>query len=189
MQIRIIAGTKKGMKLKVPKPLNKEGREYETRPMTDRVKSSLFSMIQFQIPDANILDLFAGSGALSIEALSRGAKHATIVDISDNAIKTIQENLFSTSFQDQAEVIKMRAMHFIDDAYNEKRLFDIIFITPPWDKAGIHIIKEAGHILSKHGILIAEHPIDKDLSDEADTLKKVDQRTYGKTVLSLYQKK
>lgn len=189
MQIRIIAGTKKGMKLQVPKPLNKEGREYETRPMTDRVKSSMFSIIQFQIPDAKILDLFAGSGALSIEALSRGAKHAVIIDISDNALKTIKENLFATGFQDQAEVIKMRAMHFIDEAYNENQLFDIIFVTPPWEKAGIHIIKEGGHILSQDGILIAEHPIDKDLSEVADTLKRVDKRTYGKTALSFYQKK
>lgn len=182
MQLRIITGSVKGQKLIVPKK--------GTRPMTDRVKSALFSMIQGLIPQAHVLDLYAGTGALGIECLSRGAKSATFVDRSKDAIWCIKQNLEKTGFTALARVIKCSASRFLDeyDTFGlEPTAFGIIFITPPHDDYKESIIEKAAKPLEKDGIIIAEHPSTRKTSDKLGKLKKTDERKYGVTALSFYK--
>lgn len=122
---RVIAGSARSVTLDAPQGL-------DTRPTTDRVKETLFNMIQWDIADSVVADLFAGSGALGIECISRGAKHAYFADNSREAVKCIDSNLKRTHLEDKATVFttdSVRAVHMI----NEKHL-DIIFMDPPYNR-------------------------------------------------------
>ena len=121
--MRVISGTAKGVQLNSLEGL-------ETRPTLDRVKEALFSSIQFQIPEATILDLFSGSGALGIEALSREAKQVVFCDNSRKAVQIIKENLEKTKLKDRAIVIQNDYMNCLE---NLNMKFDFIFLDPPYD--------------------------------------------------------
>jgi 16S rRNA (guanine966-N2)-methyltransferase len=121
--MRIISGTAKGTKLNTLEGL-------ETRPTLDRVKESLFSIIQLKIPDSNVLDLFAGSGALGIEALSRGASKAVFCDSNYSAIKIVNQNLEKTKLLNKAKVLNTNYNSALESLSNEK--FDIVFLDPPY---------------------------------------------------------
>lgn len=192
MQPRIITGSAKGQKLMVPK----QG----TRPMTDRVKSALFSMIAPRIQESHVLDLYAGTGALGIECLSRGAKSATFVDRSKYAVECIRQNLEKTGFTALARVIKCSASRFLDDYETFDQglsSYDIIIITPPHDDYKENIVERSAKLLQKNGIIITEHPSTRKTGDrvglsrrngmKAEELKKIDERSYGKTALSFYR--
>ena len=125
--MRVIAGEKRHLLLKTLDDLS-------IRPTTDKIKETLFNMIQFDIPGKNFLDLFAGSGAIGIEALSRGALKATFVDNNDKAIKIIKENLEHTGLSDKADVIKSDASLSIYSLSSRGEVYDIIFMDPPYDK-------------------------------------------------------
>lgn len=121
--MRVIAGTARSLKLKTP-----EGPD--TRPTTDRIKETLFNMIQAEIPECIFVDLFAGSGGIGIEALSRGAKHAYFIENAREPIACIQENLRFTRFSDRATLIKQNAASALS-LISEKQA-DIIFMDPPY---------------------------------------------------------
>ena len=108
--MRVITGKARGVQLKTPDGL-------ETRPTTDRVKEALFSIIHFDIPGARVLDLFAGTGQLGIEALSRGAREAVFVDIREDACRLIKENLKRTKLQTDAQVVKMEYTQFLRNCH------------------------------------------------------------------------
>ncbi len=122
--MRVISGTAKGKKLNSLEGL-------ETRPTLDRVKESIFNILQFDIKDKRVLDLFSGSGALAIEALSRGAKKAVLCDNSYKAIQMINKNLEETKLKDKAEVINKDYLEVIQDLKSKEK-FDIIFLDPPY---------------------------------------------------------
>lgn len=124
--MRVIAGSARSLPLKTPEGL-------ETRPTTDRIKETLFNILQNQIPDCIFVDVYSGSGGIGIEAISRGAKKSYFIDNSPKAIKCIQENLQFTKFQDNAVVLKQDAFAGLK-SINEKEV-DIIFIDPPYDLA------------------------------------------------------
>lgn len=124
--MRVIAGTARSLPLKTPKGM-------ETRPTTDRIKETLFNMIQGEIPGCVFLDLFSGSGGIGIEALSRGARHAYFVENDRNAISCIQENLVFTKFTDKATLIKQDVMSALSMISEHE--VDVIFMDPPY-KAG-----------------------------------------------------
>ena len=146
--MRVISGSARGRKLKEPVG--------ETvRPSSDRVKEAVFNIIQFDIEGRNVLDLFAGTGQLGIEALSRGAKKAVFVDSGAGAIRLIRENLKICGFLKRATVVPGDALRYLEN--DEK--FDLIFIDPPYD-AGLAdkaLIKIAEFDkLNKNGIIICE---------------------------------
>ena len=120
--MRVITGKARGIVLKTPDGML-------TRPTADRVKEALFSIIQFDIPAANVLDLFAGTGQLGIEALSRGAKSAVFVDERDDACKLVRENLKRTKLDNQGKVVRSDYLAFLKTT---KETFDIIFLDPPY---------------------------------------------------------
>lgn len=176
MQPRIITGSAKGQKMKVPKK--------GTRPMTDRVKSSVFSIIQTIIPDSKVLDLYAGTGALGIECLSRGAKHATFVDNSYNAVKCIKQNLKKTGFSALANVLDMKTEDFIKTHTNTS--FNIIFICPPHKIFSEEIVEKSRGLLKKDGVIISEYPSKTEVKKKLEGLERVDSRQYGITSVDFY---
>ena len=125
--MRVIAGKARHLKLKT---IEGQG----TRPTTDRIKETLFNMLSYDIPGATFLDLFAGSGGIGIEALSRGAKEAVFVENNRKACTCIKENLAHTKLEDQAKLISTDIMRAILQLEAEKKNFDIIFMDPPYGK-------------------------------------------------------
>lgn len=162
-----------------------------TRPTLDRVKESLFNIIQKYVPQANVLDLFAGSGALGIEAISRGASKVTFCDKSYDAIKIINKNIEKTHFEEYAEVIQGDYLQCIRQLRKE---YDIIFIDPPY-KANIAIsaIEQIlrNNLLAKDGIIILEtDEEERDIKSlEQVYINITDLRKYGRVRLIFLSRK
>ena len=154
--MRVITGKARGVALKTPEGM-------ATRPTTDRVKEALFSIIQFDIPCKKILDLFAGTGQLGIEALSREAASAVFVDEREDACRLVRENLKRTRLEANARVIRSDYMAFLRTC---KEKFDIIFLDPPYAEVflenALKMITEID-ILQSGGIIVTERPVGKDL--------------------------
>lgn len=177
--MRVISGLRRGLKLKAPEGMG-------TRPTTDRVKESLFNLIQFHFPAGRVLDLFAGSGALGIEALSRGSNHCDFVDADRTAAALVKENLSAAKFEAQAQVHITTAEGFLAGC---SQGFDVIFLDPPYNQGllapVIAAIYQKG-LLNPGGILIAETERGGEtVPDSFYAVKK--SVTYGKTVLTILQ--
>lgn len=179
--MRVITGSARGVQLKTPEGL-------QTRPTTDRVKEALFSIIQFDIPNARVLDLFGGTGQLGIEALSRGAKSAVFVDAGEPACKLIRENLRRAKMEDRARVVRADYQSYLRRC-GEK--FDLIFLDPPYAEVflenSLKIISEID-ILQTDGIITCERPLGKELPPEIPGFSRSRDYQYGKTVLTMYRK-
>lgn len=181
--MRVIAGEKKGFKLKAPKGLN-------TRPTEDRIKESLFNIIRHIHGEAVVLDLFAGSGGIGIEFLSRGAMKSYFVDKSYESIQCIKDNLIHTGFLDRAEIIKKGVSSALREFNDNNIKFDFIFADPPYRKGlALDILKtiDSMDILKEDGLLILEHEKDLILEDVSIIrLIRKDYREYGFKALSFY---
>ncbi len=183
--MRIISGKARGTKLNTLEGL-------DTRPTLDRIKESLFNIIQNKIYESKVLDLFAGSGALGIEALSRGAKEVILCDNSYKAIQIIKENVKKTHFEKQSRIIKNDYKKILDILKNEK--FDIIFLDPPYesqfDIQALKIIIE-NDVLSKEGIIILETDNKKEKKENLNKLdiNVYDLRSYGRVSLFFLNRK
>ena len=157
-----------------------------TKPLSQKAKSALFSILESRatLKNANVLDLYAGSGSLGIEALSRGAAHADFVEISKAACGKISKNLFNTSLQDKGSVICMSAERFVNQQDEYK--YDIIFIFPPYDLTNMRTVKNCAELLNSEGLLILEHHRKFGSFERAAGLDYQFTRTYGITSLSFY---
>ncbi len=183
--MRVISGNARGKKLVSLEGMN-------TRPTLDRVKEALFNIIQFDIADKDILDLFAGSGAIGIEAISRGAKSATFCDNSIDAVKIIKKNIENTKSKNRATVINKDYSLALKQLEKENKQFDIIYLDPPYktdfaNKAIEEIISL--NLLSKDGIIIVE--TDDNKKDETINTKNIeifDKRKYGRAILIFIRK-
>ena len=179
--MRVISGTAKGMRLNTPEGML-------TRPTADRVKEALFSIIHFDLPGAKVLDLFAGTGQLGIEALSRGAAHAVFIDEREAACKLVRENIKKTGFTDKSSILRDDYSRYLR---NCREKFDIIFLDPPYSEVflenSLKIITEID-ILQSGGIIATEYPFGKTLPDYIYTCFKAKQYKYGKTVLTIFRK-
>ena len=179
--MRVITGKARGVQLKTPDGMN-------TRPTTDRVKEALFSIIHFDIPGSSVLDLFAGTGQLGIEALSRGASDAVFVDVREDSCRLIKENLKRTKLQDQAHVVKAEYTQYLR---NCRQKFGIIFLDPPYSEEflenSLNFITEID-ILQSGGIIVTERPLGKALSREYPGYSRSKDYKYGKVVLTIFRK-
>lgn len=183
--MRIIAGTARHRIIKpVPDQL--------TRPTTDRIKESIFNILQFQIADKRILDIFSGTGNMALESLSRGARNAVYIDQRKISIETIQENIRSLGFEKQSRVIFSTALKAIETLGNEKATFDIIFCDPPYNK-GFEIptmeLLAATNLLDTEGILIVRHQQNTVLPETVATFHLARQKKYGDCRVSFYSLK
>ncbi len=184
--MRVISGIARGKKLHSLEGL-------ETRPTLDRVKEAVFNIIQFDIKNKVILDLFSGSGALGIEALSRGAKEAVLCDKSKNAIQIINKNLQETKLLDKAKVVNKDFLDTLNDLSKKNKKIDIVFLDPPYKsnylKESINSIFE-NNILNDDGIIIIETD-DKNKIDEIKKLEYIevyDERKYGIVLIIFIRK-
>lgn len=177
--MRVITGLAKGRKLDTITGT-------DVRPTTDMVKEAVFSAIQFDIEGRVFLDLFAGSGQMGIEAISRGAESATFIDANPDAVNVIKTNLANTGFTDKAKVIRTDYFSFLAST-NQK--FDITFLDPPYrlgvlDKA----LRAVTGVMTPHGIIICEHPIDVEVPEVLGGFRLDRQRRYSKIIISIYRK-
>lgn len=179
--MRVITGKARGVQLKTPDGMH-------TRPTADRVKEALFSIINFDLPGAAVLDLFGGTGQLGIEALSRGAKSAVFVDAREDACKIIRENLQRTKLSLQAKVVRS---DYLDYLRRCRESFDIILLDPPYAEVflenALKCITEID-ILQSGGIIIAERPLGKELLLDFEGYTRSKDYKYGNTLLTLYRK-
>ncbi len=179
--MRVIAGKARGTQLKTPEGL-------KTRPTSDRVKEALFSIIQFDIPGAKVLDLFGGTGQLGIEALSRGAKSAVFVDAGEEACRLIRENLRRTKLEENSRVIRGDYLHFLE---NTRDFYDIVLLDPPYAEVFLeNALKKLAEIdiLQSGGIIVAERPAGKALPVDLPGFFRSRDYKYGNTLLTLYRK-
>lgn len=178
--MRIISGRKRGHKL-----LEFEGED--VRPTTDRVKESVFNLIQCFVPDAVCLDMFAGSGALSFEAISRGAQKAVCIDSDKRSIDIIKKNALSLGFLEDCDIVNMSCFDYVERT-TEK--FDIVFLDPPYNKNFIEPVLDAlikNDVLNEDGIIVLESD-GTDFHDEFEGLDIYRQRKYGRTYITIYKK-
>lgn len=178
--MRVIAGEAKGRKLKMVPGAS-------TRPIGERVKEALFSILGDKVVDARFLDLYAGTGSVGIEALSRGARSAVFVDRQRQAVSTIRDNLRLTGLKDRARVVRGEAFSFLRGDGLEP--FDLIYVAPPqykglWAKTLLAL--DGSALLARAGLVIVQiHP--KEYEEvELRSLELVDQRKYGSTLLCFY---
>lgn len=194
--MRISGGIAKGRKFGLRKAFVKKGEEDELRPTSSKVRQAIFNILGDKIIGASFLDLYAGTGAVGIEALSRGAGKAVFVD--DNALRVniIKELIEKFGFKDMAAVIKDNAKHFLKKITQNSKLktqvfFDIIFVDPPYASGEIDLVLpliDDCNILGDNGIMIAEHSSKKTLMTEIGRLKLIKNYKYGDTSLTLYRK-
>lgn len=176
--MRVITGTAKGIRLKTLEGL-------DVRPTTERVKEGMFSSIQFDISGSTVLDLFAGSGQLGIEALSRGAKQAVFVDHSPQSIRIIKENLEKTGLQGRAQVYQKESELFFKLCPDD--FFDFIFLDPPYRRNILQeILPDLIKKMKKNGKIICEHEKDLEMPEKISNLRLQKNYFYGKIVVSVY---
>ena len=179
--MRVITGKARGIVLKTPNGM-------ATRPTADRVKEALFSIIQFDVPTAKVLDLFGGTGQLGIEALSRDAASAVFVDEREDACKLIRENLKRTKLEQFARVIRSDYMAYLKTC---KEKYDIILLDPPYAEVflenSLKMITEID-ILQSGGIIVTERPYGKELSWDFPGYTRSKDYKYGNTVITIFRK-
>ena len=179
--MRVITGKARGIQLKTPEGML-------TRPTADRVKEALFSIINFDIPGAQVLDLFGGTGQLGIEALSRGAKSAVFVDAREEACRLIRENLKRTHLEGEGRVVRSDYLDYLDRCREKYR---IIFLDPPYAEVFLeNALKRITEIdiLQSDGIIVTERPLGKELPWEYPGYTRSRDYKYGKTLLTIYRK-
>lgn len=176
--MRVITGTARGRRL-----VTLEGDD--VRPTTDKVKESLFNIIQFDVEGSLFLDLFAGCGQIGIEALSRGARQAVFVDKSKKSIDVVKQNLKTTGFEKSASVNNCDSLAFLS---RRAEKYDIAFIDPPYLTG---LLQEALSLvepcMAQSGIIICESPLNDELPQSVGNFQVYKRYNYGKTVLTTYK--
>ena len=176
--MRVITGTARGRKL-----ITTPGQD--VRPTSDMVKEAMFSIVQNEIPAAKVLDLFAGSGQLGIEALSRGAAHVVFVDAAKASVEVVRQNLEHTQFEEESRVVMMDAKLFL---LSNKETFDIIFLDPPYNEGIIDaIVPSLASCINDKGIIVCESNLKEVLPDAIGTFTRKKEYKYGRIKLTTYR--
>ncbi len=180
MHMRIITGSARGKKLQ-----SLEGER--VRPTPDRVKEALFNIIQFDLEGRRVLDLFAGSGQLGLEAISRGAREAVFVDSSRDSVSVVEKNIAATGFGEQAKVVNADFASFLS---RNPQPFDIALLDPPY-RTGLlqQALPQVATVMNLGGTILCEHPSDEELPLSAGDFVKVRSYRYGKILLTVYRHK
>jgi len=177
--MRVITGSARGRKLVTPEGL-------DTRPTTDKVKEAVCSSLQFDFPGAAVLDLFAGSGQMGIEALSRGAAHAVFTDSDKRALGCIRQNVRSCGFSEISEIIQSDALSFLRRSGSK---FDVAFLDPPYRKGILQqVLPVLAEKMSENGVIVCEHEPECELPETILDFHLQKQKKYGKIIISLYRR-
>ena len=181
--MRVISGKARGLKLDTPK-------NQDVRPTTDRVKESLFNMISSYIMDSNILDLFAGTGSLGIECLSRGAKNCVFVDKSKDSINIVRSNVKKARVENESTILNVDFKDAVKKLSTQNQKFDVIFMDPPYyENMFIECLKSIDefNLLDEDGIIVVEHDTKDLFEDSIGRLNKSREKKYGNTTLTFYK--
>lgn len=178
MNLRIISGKFGGRTIKAP-----DGRI--THPMGDRVRSALFNIINSKLSNAEVLDVFAGTGSLGLESLSRGAKSAIFVEKDRVASNILKENIDLLNVSESTKVIKVGVATWLEA--NEDKKFDIIFADPPYNNMQFSTVKKLPEYLKDGGMLIVSYPEKTELP-ELEGVEQIDDRNYGGANLRFWRK-
>jgi 16S rRNA (guanine(966)-N(2))-methyltransferase RsmD len=190
--MRISAGNLKGRKINFREAQTTAAKQDTLRPTSSKVRESIFNIIGALISDSQFVDLYAGTGAVGIEALSRGASAVSFVEADRKRAEQIENTLKDCGYSSKADIIRGEASAFIAKAVKEGLKFDIVFLDPSYHggelEAALLLLAE-GTLLNDDGILIAEHASKKKLPDEIGKLAKRKAYKYGDTMLTLFRKK
>ncbi len=189
--MRISGGTAKGRKTAPKRLISKMSPGKRLRPTSAKVREALFDILRGRIEGASFVDLYAGTGTVGFEALSRGARHAVFVEPHELRFKTIRGSVSALGFQDKSEVIKNEAREFLMKSLGRGEKYDIFFLDPPYQSDEIEkllsIIGES-NLLSERCVVIAEHFSKKKVPEAAGKLKLDKTYKYGDTMLTFYRK-
>ncbi len=178
--MRIIAGDFRGRRLNTPKGMN-------IRPTIDRVREAIFNIVRLEVPDARVLDLFAGTGAMGLEALSRGADRAVFVDQSLGAVRLIRENIELCNARDRSVIIQDAVPSAIRRLSAKGEIFSLIFLDPPYGKGLVERTLDILDVVAAPGaVVIAEHHVKDEPPPEVKNWLRSNERRYGDTVISIY---
>lgn len=183
MTLRVISGKIRGLKLDTPK-------NQDVRPTTDRVKESLFNIINPYIRQSNILDLFAGTGSLGIECLSRGAKNCVFVDKSRDSINIVRSNVKKARVENESTILNIDFKGALKRLSVQNQKFDVIFMDPPYyENMFIDCLKNIDelNLLCEDGIIVVEHDTKDLFEDKVGRLEKTRDKKYGNTTLTFYK--
>ena len=184
--MRVVAGSAKGRRLLAPKGPG-------TRPVMDRVKTALFDILAGEVVGGRFLDLFAGTGGIGIEALSRGAEAATFIELEPEALRYVRRNLETTGLTARAETVRADAFRFLGDARAAGRRYDLVYVAPPQYQgmaARALAQLDAAPLTEPGGLVIAQiHPRERGELDALalTRLRRYDERRYGSTLLLFYE--
>lgn len=177
--MRVITGSARGRRL-----ITLEGEH--VRPTTDRVKEAMFSAVQFEVEGRQVLDLFAGSGQLAVEALSRGAARAVLVDAAKTSLAVAEKNLVSTGLRDKAVLVNADFSSYLASC---RERFDLAFLDPPY-RTGL--LQRALPLVAQHmnsgGTILCEHPLDEELPEAVEGFVQHRSHKYGKIKVTLYRR-
>lgn len=181
--MRIIAGLAKGRKLLSPEGM-------DTRPTLDRVKESIFNIIQTRIEGSKVLDVFAGTGSLGLEAVSRGAEECYLIDKGQTTFKLLRQNVENLRFNDKCKCFNMDSYTALKEFAYRGLVFDLIFIDPPYFKnmipPAIDMISEKG-LLDRNGLIVCKIDSKEELYKGNIDIKLIDYRVYGNTTVCFYK--
>jgi len=181
--MRVISGDRKGMPLKA---VNGD----TTRPTTDKVKESLFNILGPFFHDGTVLDLFAGSGGLGIEALSRGMEHGVFIEKDSRAFQNLKENIAKCRYESISEIYRNDATRALKLLIKREFQADLIFLDPPYNKHGYYdLVKDIieNNVIAEDGIIVCEHDFQLQLPDEVESFTKYREEKYGSTIISFYR--
>jgi 16S rRNA (guanine(966)-N(2))-methyltransferase RsmD len=181
--MRIIAGTRKGRKLHAVGGL-------PIRPTADRLRESVFNILAGEMAGAVVLDLFAGTGSMGMEALSRGAESCVFVEKNAQAVNLIRRNLTRCGLAERAQVVRRDILRGLDFLNPGERMFDTIFLDPPYNQGYVTstlLLLDRYRCLHPEGRIVVEHSRSEDLPEEMTHLWETDRRRYGKTLVSFYR--
>lgn len=178
--MRVIAGSARG------KNLAALPGEDVTRPTIDRVKEAMFSSVQFLLPGARVLDLFAGSGQLGIEALSRGAAQCTFLDASPDAVRIVTANCRTANVQDKARISCGDAFNYL---HTTRGPFDVVLLDPPYGHGTLaKVLPLLERSVAPGGVVLCESELQADLPPQVGSLHLAKQYKYGKILVSRYER-
>ncbi|WCN39045.1 16S rRNA (guanine(966)-N(2))-methyltransferase RsmD [Aneurinibacillus uraniidurans] len=182
--MRVVSGSKKGHPLQA---VSGKG----TRPTVDKVKESIFNMIGPYFDGGLALDLYAGTGGLGIEALSRGVERCIFIDANRKAVSVVYKNLDATGLRDQAEVYCNDANRALNALAKRELVFDLVFLDPPYAEQKIEsqlgIMNDHG-LLASGALIVAEHDAKDKMCEQIADIVKIRETTYGQTVITIYRK-
>lgn len=179
MNIRLIAGEFGGRKIDAP-----DGRK--THPMGERIRNALFNSIGGEIKDAQVLDAFAGTGAIGFEALSRGARHVTFVEKDRIAQKILAKNMETLGVTDRAELIRTTVNNWLDT--RDEEFYDVIFVDPPYHDGQLSTVSKLLSLLKPNGLMILSHSGRGEGPNLQNGIVVVDNRSYGNAYLTFFRR-